>query len=828
MLFASKKAYISKRKVAELGAKEPEPLLNEVNEMDNESDNSCSSIAEGELDRFHSSEDEKEEMPVEKSAPAVPKVADPGVTKPEPKKQRLPSVEGSMSSNSDSLDSFGDGEQLEQLQQDQQQQVQQLPQIQQLQQFRQQEPVPQQKRGKRKPRVQKTQLVQQRQRKRSISSSGSDDDQLMTNIRRGRQAKGNPSGGAKLERKRSLTNIVVSSDEDEEEHVIAQKKQESQLSKGAKRMQEASKRQRRVFFNKTAEKKVKKPEAKKGPEKHYKQEVDTNVLAFDLSVLKNEKDIFTGDPVFCKHCKGVLNVYSQIIKEEEKKEQIWPCEFCGCPNEIQIEAEDQPKSDELTYILEAAPIKEEKKVEKGEELKISEERNTVIFCVDVSGSMDTPQTIKVGEVPIDQLRELMRSMGYRYKDWKMRDKITLERLNCIKLALERQVAKLAKEAPNVELGIVTFESSLEFIGDAASTPKRYNSEKFKNYKNLIQIAQADAKVLMASSVSACKDKLIERLRKMKTLGGTALGPGLAVALGAAFKGGPGSKIILCTDGESNEGPGSIGYSEKDKAAAAAFYKDIAEMAKERGVVISLISIVGDSCRLDLMSSLAELTGGEIVKVNPINLVSEFDTLISENIIATNVELRVKLHKGLSFRNENPANLTEDASLLIKSLGNVTAEEEVTVEYHTKSRKKLKILEIDFSKITSLPFQAQITYFTLSGAKCLRLITKKQDITFEKEVAKKEADFKIIASNAVKQSSKLAKEGNIKKSQAAALHWRKMLKGTEVYEDYMVNMAPLYNALEQQQEPSAAAADWLVSETNQASRWTSAQIGKKQP
>jgi len=777
MLFGSKRAYISKRKVFS-------KLESEDKELSNESDNSLSSVSENALEKFHSS-DSEDEKSVPRKAPDIQPVVPEATIQQEQRllgKRKRP-IE--LTNNpacvkrlgSEKMEGVGSG-----LPRNFKPKVQQVQQVKQLH--------VQQKKGKRKAK-----------RKANINSIKSGEEAL----------KG-------IARPANISNIVCSSDEDEEEHVQLQQVQQANFSKAEKRIQEAAKKRGTLVFNevvKNHEDKESKAKASSG--KRYKQEVDTNILAFDMSVLKNEKDVFTGDPIFCKNCKAVLNNYSQITTFKGKKEQVWICEFCDNSNEIQIEPEDQPKKTEVTYILEPAPSKEEKK----EELKVSEERKTIIFCVDVSGSMDTAQTIKIGEnAPIEKLRELMRSMGYRYKDWKNKSSISLERLSCIKLALERQMVKLSKEAPNTEIGIVTFNSNVLFIGDGTSFPVKHYPSEFKNYKRLIENAQKNAKCLISNPVSVSKDKLIGRVRDLKTSGSTALGPGLAVALGAAFKAGPGSRIILCTDGEANQGPGSIGANKSSKDEAVKFYTEIGQMARKKGIVISLISIVGDSCRLDLMSSIAELTRGEILKVNPISLVSEFDSLISENIIATNVELKVKLHKGLSFRNEKKENLSEDGSLLIKSLGNITANEEVTVEYHTKSKKKLKILEIDFSKISSLPFQAQITYFTLSGAKCLYLITKRQDVTFEKEEAKKEADYTIVASNAIKQSSNLAREGQIKVSQAAAVHWKRMLKGTNAYEDYMVGMAPMYNALQQQNQGLAAAADWLVSESVQTAKWNS--------
>lgn len=44
---------------------------------------------------------------------------------------------------------------------------------------------------------------------------------------------------------------------------------------------------------------------------------------------------------------------------------------------------------------------------------------------------------------------------------------------------------------------------------------------------------------------------------MKTEGSTALGPGLLTAIALAGEGSLGSQVIVCTDGQSNAGLGSV-------------------------------------------------------------------------------------------------------------------------------------------------------------------------------------------------------------------------------------------------------------------------------
>lgn len=77
-----------------------------------------------------------------------------------------------------------------------------------------------------------------------------------------------------------------------------------------------------------------------------------------------------------------------------------------------------------------------------------------------------------------------------------------------------------------------------------------------------------------------------------------------------------------------------------------FYERVGEFAKSKGLTINVVSIIGDECNLENLSSLAELTGGNVERVDPVSLTNCFANALSAPIIATNVVAKVKLHKGL--------------------------------------------------------------------------------------------------------------------------------------------------------------------------------------
>lgn len=578
----------------------------------------------------------------------------------------------------------------------------------------------------------------------------------------------------------------------------------------------------------------------------YEQEVDTNVLSLNLSVLKDKTAIATGDAVVCSSCNAILNVHSKISKDLISNEQTWICEFCSTLNKISLEEEEIPKAEELTYVIESA---QQAMLKKG-----GGENITVMFCIDVSGSMCVTQAVtgkmRLKYDKVKKLQDLMKFSdgSYQYTDTENRNATYVSRMQCVQAAIENQLAELAHGAPNRKAGIVTFNNEVVLIGDGSVPPKTFAGDKLLNYEELLGAAQKDSETYMTKSVSATKDDLVRSLEKIEESGQTALGPALVVALGVAIKGTPGSRVIICTDGLANVGLGSVENLSTEEATAAAtdFYTKLGALAKERGVIVSIVSIVGEDCRLEMLSPLAELTGGDIIKVDPLNLTKDFASILSDAIIATHVQLKVKIHKGFTFRNENPDNLSQDGSLMTREIGNATEGQEITIEYCTKSSKELKEMkDIDLSKIKALPFQAQIKYVALDGMRCVRLITKQQEVTFDKEEAKKEVDYKMISVNAIQKTAQLAKKGEYRAAQANAHHWGRMMKEAPVYNDYVANAAPLYEAVQEQQwdefnedqvagkgQKSAAKGgkkkknDRIVSTSHQAEKINYTKMSKK--
>jgi len=248
-----------------------------------------------------------------------------------------------------------------------------------------------------------------------------------------------------------------------------------------------------------------------------------------------------------------------------------------------------------------------------------------------------------------------------------------------------------------------------------------------------------------------------------------LGPGLLISLGLAIQGKQGSKVILCTDGLANIGLGEMDTPE-GLAKADEFYTSLANLAKENGVSISVITIKGEGCKLDVIGKLADVTNGSLIRVDPAEITSQFANIMKDEVLGTQVDVKLRLHKGLKFRNEDEEFLKERASLYQKNVGNVTAKTEITFEYELRPDEELMEFGVDTSKLESVPFQAQIIYNSTNGDKLMRVITKKLKTTENIQEAEKDMKMNVMATRALHHQAHSAARGNYQHSEQVGQAW----------------------------------------------------------
>lgn len=208
-----------------------------------------------------------------------------------------------------------------------------------------------------------------------------------------------------------------------------------------------------------------------------------------------------------------------------------------------------------------------------------------------------------------------------------------------------------------------------------------------------------------------------------------------------------------------------------------------------------------------MSKLAELTGGQVERVSPISLTKDFANILALPVIATKVEAKVKLHKGLQFRNEDPAALSADRTILARTFGNVTEENVFTFEYTLKPISELvKMEDLNLEEIKSFPFQTQISYTSLDGARLLRVITKQMEVSNDRDELEKKADFKMVSENAIQKGSAMAARGDFRGGQAVMKTYQQKMRQQQSnqeqqvqYQNFNQNLAVCYQQINEAQQ-----------------------------
>lgn len=135
---------------------------------------------------------------------------------------------------------------------------------------------------------------------------------------------------------------------------------------------------------------------------------------------------------------------------------------------------------------------------------------------------------------------------------------------------------------------------------------------------------------MNHRINETQKKLTAKLMSLEETGPTALGPAVLTAIGMAAEGAPGSQVVICTDGLANIGLGAFDEAKSNEALRKVeeFYERVGEFAKSKGLTINIVSIIGDECNLESLSKLAELTGGNVERVDPISLTKNFSNILS--------------------------------------------------------------------------------------------------------------------------------------------------------------------------------------------------------
>ena len=500
------------------------------------------------------------------------------------------------------------------------------------------------------------------------------------------------------------------------------------------------------------------------PDISFKKAIDTNACVIRYKDLQNQEPSIS-KLYQCSKCKAYLNKYSKIDKSNEGSTFDWTCEFCSNLNKnLNIQNDSFPKNEIYENCLDLQ-----------EKVTISNEDTSLIFCFDKSGSMC--QSYYIEENLKQKFNRLFNkankshaSLFDNYEnvtdfsnfDFNKNNTNYVSRLDLVKLSIENNIKSLLEHSPNVKVGIVSFGSDIEVKGDCLSNVLKIKEKDMENEKKIISIGEENTN-LIKNSIKQSSQSIIKSLREIEEEGSTALGPAVLLSLSLLKNAKNGSRIFLCTDGMSNLGIGSL---EENKEKAAEFYTKIGNMAKEKGIMISLITFEDSESEIYILKNMVELSGGEIIRVNPSQILEGFNDLLENNVIASDVEVKLHLNKCMTFRDEEKINMINDESTYYKKIGNAAKETETYHELKFKSSIKLaEYKDINFDQLYNLIFQLELKYKKTDGKRYIRVITQNLEVSDNKDTVNKQAKMNIISTLQSRKSAKLAGQGDLMQAQA---------------------------------------------------------------
>eukprot|EP01129_Flabellula_baltica_P011097 TRINITY_DN4786_c0_g1_i2.p1 TRINITY_DN4786_c0_g1~~TRINITY_DN4786_c0_g1_i2.p1 ORF type:complete len:618 (+),score=146.75 TRINITY_DN4786_c0_g1_i2:353-2206(+) len=486
------------------------------------------------------------------------------------------------------------------------------------------------------------------------------------------------------------------------------------------------------------------------------RKADTNIVALNLGSLAEEGlTLFTGDPCFCVECNSVFSSISRLNQDNDQ--QLWVCEFCGRENDLFLEEEEIPTEDTIDFMLEPPTVVSQE----------VQDESIVVFCIDTSGSMCCTSEVESSQFKLkrkaqdNDFQQFMDGSD-QYFPGQRRDVVYVSRLECVQAAVDSQLENFKISYPNRRVVIVDFNTEVT-VHDR--NKKHVIAGDRLNDKNYLNSVAESLNLDLSADVASEYESLSKCVFSLEEKGQTALGPALLVSTSIASLR-PGSSVVLCTDGLANVGLGAFEEASEDEMdQIEEFYVTAANYAKIKGVTVSIISIEGTTVNLEYIAKVATITNGMNDIVNPLSLAKNFNSLLENPVIATNVSVKMLLHHGLTLYGEETV-LNSFTS--IREVGNANKETTISFEYGRAEDQ-------DIGTVSSLPFQVQISYTRLDGARCIRVISKMQAVTEDRDLAEENINVAVVGIHTVQQTAKLTEEGNYTKARMKTLTNKRMVK-----------------------------------------------------
>ncbi|XP_075045997.1 circularly permutated Ras protein 1-like [Mixophyes fleayi] len=488
-----------------------------------------------------------------------------------------------------------------------------------------------------------------------------------------------------------------------------------------------------------------------------------NILLLNIGKMVDNSDTqILGFPLLCCRCSAA---FSELNHVEENK--TWTCVFCATENPLtEVGRNESEGGGDQLYMRDS---------QFGNEYATTED-TMLIFCIDISGSMSVTT-----EVIEDQNFECNNLKVYK------------SRMEAMKSGLSQTLEYLHKKHPRKRVALVTFSDQVKIYGDGTIQPQVLEDSELLDPDYLKSQGENQP---VPQTLEETLHVLEAKIDCLKERGVTALGPAALVSIAMAAKR-PGSKVIICTDGKANTDLGNLENiaEEYTYQSSKLYYNNLAELALQHSVVVSVVTIEGTDCRLPELGQLADKTGGKVNIVHPLNLACEFQSILEEEINATDVKVKVYLPHSMHFLYEG-----HTEPILERTFGSTNLDTVLSTEFDIHSDKIKEVL-----RYSQLPIQVQLTFTLPDGRGRYRILSQKRPVTNDSSAALDFINLSVLQNHSVQFSARLAMEGHVNEARKVALELKELVDQVmrhekyedqgEVYEDWECAMAPVYEDLQ---------------------------------
>jgi hypothetical protein len=422
--------------------------------------------------------------------------------------------------------------------------------------------------------------------------------------------------------------------------------------------------------------------------KPSKKELYPYLYSIAFKELGNPKKQIKNKPIKCRNC-GAVFTDIDLIKEDPQKGAYYICEFCGTDNSVDKTKIEEKLPNDIDFLLTALEVKKPEK--EAEITKVAKtEGDLYLSVIDISGSMSGAK-----------IEAVKKSLVQTLKDFKT-------------------------NSPTTKYILIAFESSVYYYLRHDKNPINFGGDVLFTLEGMkSQFKKAIKKDKFLGSIGEFADGWIKKVKELRSMDMTALGPALYVATISFESFNSTGRITLLTDGLANQGIGNLSGTSP---GGNKFYEDMADLCNQYKIIVDVVGVSasGDNNEMGLqvLGKLTDVTGGTLYLISSEEMEAIFSELRQMKYIGRDVKVKIIVPPSIIIKNITGAYSSKGAigGSEIK-LGAITEDRELFLEL--ESAKELE-------EEVEVPIQLQVEYLDNNGNKRMRVINDRVRVTKDED------------------------------------------------------------------------------------------------